>query len=150
MGRILVAAFAFAVYAWGACRTIYVGAIGELVPAVDVLGIPHPAGYPLGGLVGKLWTILLPLGSIAFRMRLFSAACGALAVGVLYDVCRRASLHPAAAAAGALAFAFAPSVWGEANVQRVYMLNALFVASATALAFEWHRSGRPRTLVPAF
>jgi tetratricopeptide (TPR) repeat protein len=150
MGGILLAGFVFAVYAWGACRTIYVGDSGELVAAVHVLGIPHPSGYPLYVLLGKLWTLLVPIGSIAFRMSLFSAACGALAAGLLYDLCRKAALAPAAAAGAALAFAFAPSVWGEANVQRVYMLNALFVAAVTAAAFGWHRSAQPRTLTAAF
>jgi tetratricopeptide (TPR) repeat protein len=149
-GRYAVAAFAFAVYAWGASRTIYVGDSGELVAAVYVLGVPHPSGYPLYVLLGKLWTILVPVGSIAFRMSLFSAACGAVAAGLVYGLCRKAALHAPPAAAGALAFAFAPSVWGEANVQRVYMLNALFVAAVTALAFEWHRSRKPRTLTAAF
>lgn len=145
-----LAAFVFAVYAWGACRTIYVGDSGELVAAVHVLGIPHPSGYPLYVLLGKLWTLLVPIGSIAFRMSLFSAACGAAAAGVVHRLCRRAGLHEAAAASAALAFAFAPSMWGEANVQRVYALNALFVASATAAAFEWHRSRKPNALALAF
>src|SRR5262245_12580601 len=110
---VLVAAFVFAVYALGACRTICVGDGGELVAAVHVLGIPPPSGYPLYVLLGKLWTLLVPAGSIAFRMSLFSAACGAAAAGLLYDLCRKASLQPVSAAAAALAFAFAPSVWGE-------------------------------------
>ena len=49
-----------AVYAAGACRTIYVGDSGELVAAVATLGIPHPPGYPLYVLLGKLWTLLCP------------------------------------------------------------------------------------------
>src|SRR6185503_1451947 len=65
----------FVVYALGACRTIYVGDSGELTTAVAVLGIPHPSGYPLYVLLGKLWTLLVPVGSIAFRMSLFSAFC---------------------------------------------------------------------------
>ncbi len=136
-------------YAWGACRTIYVGDSGELVAAVHILGIPHPSGYPLYVLLGKLWTLLVPIGSIAFRMSLFSAACGAVTAGLIHRLCRRASLHPVAAACAALAFAFAPSVWGEANVQRVYALNASFVAAATAAAFEWHRERRPGALTAA-
>jgi tetratricopeptide (TPR) repeat protein len=145
-----IAVLVFAVYAWGACRTIYVGDSGELVAAVHVLGIPHPSGYPLYVLLGKLWTLLVPIGSIAFRMSLFSALCGAVAAGVIHYLCRKAALHPIAAATAALAFAFAPSVWGEANVQRVYTLNALFVAGATAAAFEWHRSRKPRALAFVF
>ncbi len=67
----------FVLYALGASRTIYVGDSGELVAAVHTLGIPHPTGYPLYVLLGKLWTLLVPVGSIAFRMSLISAACAA-------------------------------------------------------------------------
>src|SRR5439155_1571746 len=82
-------------------------------------------------LLGKLWTVLLPAGSIAWRMSLFSAACAAAACGVLYALARRGPLDPPAAArVAALLAAFAPSFWGEANIQRVYSLEALFVVLA--------------------
>jgi tetratricopeptide (TPR) repeat protein len=127
----------FVVYALGACRTIYVGDSGELVTAVAVLGIPHPSGYPLYVLIGKLWTLLVPAGSIAFRMSLFSAFCGAAACGVLYRLARAAGLAVSAAILSSLLLAFSPTFWAEANVQRVYTLNALFVAAATLLAVRW-------------
>jgi len=127
----------FVVYALGACRTIYVGDSGELVTAVAVLGIPHPSGYPLYVLLGKLWTLLVPAGSIAFRMSLFSAFCGAVACGVLYRLARATGLTVPAAILSALLLAFSPTFWAEANVQRVYTLNALFVAVATLLAVRW-------------
>jgi hypothetical protein len=144
-----LAAFAFAVYAAGACPTIYVGDSGELVTAAHLLGIPHPSGYPLYVLVGKLWTLVVPLGSVAYRMSLFSAFCAAATVGVLHRLCRALGLQPLAAAFAALLFAFSPSFWGEANVQRVYALNALFTAFATAAALAWHRTRQPRHLVLA-
>ena len=146
----LLAAAVFVVYTLGACTTIYVGDSGELVAAVYVLGIPHPSGYPLYVLLGKLWTLLVPLGSIAYRMSLFSAACGAATVGILHALCRRAGLGEVASTTAALLLAFAPSFWAEANIQRAYTLNALFVMIATALAFEWARTRRPRPLVLAF
>ena len=71
------------------CRTIYVGDSGELVTAVHVLGVPHPTGYPLYVLLGKAWTELVRVGSIAFRMSLFSSACAALACALLFLLCRR-------------------------------------------------------------
>ena len=83
IGAGLGAAF-FLLYAAGASRTIYVGDSGELVTAVHLLGIPHPSGYPLYVMLGKLWTLLVPAGSIAFRMSLFSAACAAAACAGLY------------------------------------------------------------------
>src|SRR6185436_3276683 len=115
----------------------YVGDSGELVTAVAVLGIPHPSGYPLYVLIGKLWTLLVPAGSIAFRMSLFSAFCGAAACGVLYRLARAAGLAVSAAILSSLLLAFSPTFWAEANVQRVYTLNALFVAAATLLAVRW-------------
>lgn len=140
----------FAIYVSGACRTIYVGDSGELVTAAAILGIPHPSGYPLYVLLGKLWTLLVPVRSVAFGMSLFSAASAAAACGVVFWLCRRLNLHAWGAATAALLLAFSPSFWGEANIQRVYALNALCVALATAAAFAWHHSRKPRTLVLAF
>jgi len=82
----------FALYASGACPTIYVGDSGELVTAVARLGIPHPTGYPLYVLAGKLWTLAVPVGSIAWRMSLFSALAAAAAVAGVHD---RAAARPA-------------------------------------------------------
>ena len=140
---------AFVLYALGACRTIYVGDSGELVAAVHVLGIPHPSGYPLYVLLGKLWTLLVPVGSIAFRMSLFSAACAGLAVALLHRLGLTLGLRPAAAALGALLLAVSPSFWGEANVQRVYTLNAVFVLLAAAAAVRWRESRSDRDLLAA-
>jgi tetratricopeptide (TPR) repeat protein len=131
----------FAIYGYGASPTIYVGDSGELVAAVATLGIPHPSGYPLYVLLGKLWTLLVPVGSVAYRMSLFSAATAAIAAAGLYAVARRSlglERHAALLACGLLAFA--PSYWGEANVQRVYALNAVFVVAALAAALVWARS----------
>ncbi len=146
---IALTAALFAVYAAGAARTIYVGDSGELVTASWVLGVPHPTGYPLYVLLGKAWATLLPVGSVAFRMSLFSAAAAAAACGMLLALARRSGLHPVAALVAALGLAFAPSFWGEANVQRVYALNAAFVIAATSAAWRWHAGRDPRALVLA-
>ena len=139
----------FVLYAIGACRTIYVGDSGELVAAVYTLGIPHPSGYPLYVLLGKLWTLAAPIGSIAFRMSVFSAACAAAAVALLYRLGLRLDLGRVAAATAALLLAASPSFWGEANVQRVYTLNALFVVLAASAAFAWRASARDKDLLAA-
>ena len=146
----LLALGLFAVYVAGAAPTIYVGDSGELVTAVYRLGIPHPTGYPLYVLLGKLWTLLVPLGSIAYRMSLFSAACAALACAVVSAAARELGLGWPAALLSALLLAFSPSFWGEANVQRVYALNALFVALATYTALRWHRERAPQWCVATF
>jgi tetratricopeptide (TPR) repeat protein len=140
----------FLLYARGACPTMYVGDSGELVTAVDLLGIPHPTGYPLYVLLGKLWTLALPAGSVAWRMSLFSAAAAAAACAALYGLCRTLGLGAIAGLVGALLLAFAPSFWGEANVQRTYSLGALFVVLATAAAVRWERRRDGWSLAAAF
>ena len=136
---VVVTVWIFLLYASGASPTIFVGDSGELVAAVHTLGIPHPSSYPLYVLTGKLFTLLVPFGSVAYRMSLFSAFFAAGAVGLLYTTARRAGLHPVASVFGASLLAVSPSYWGEANVQRVYSLNAFFVMASIAAFFEWYR-----------
>jgi hypothetical protein len=50
-----------------------------------ILGIAHPPGYALYILLGKLFTFL-PLGSVAYRMNLFTALWGALTVSLTYPI----------------------------------------------------------------
>ena len=144
-----VAAVPFAVYVAGACRTIYVGDSGDLATAVAVLGIPHPSGYPLYVLAAKLWAAALWILPLPWSLSLFSAACAAAACGVLFRVCRENGAGRAASVGASWLLAFSPSFWGEANVQRVYALNALFVALALLFALRWSRRRRDRDLVAA-
>jgi tetratricopeptide (TPR) repeat protein len=83
-------------------------------------------------------------------MSLFSAACAAATTGILHALGRRSGLDPVSALFSSLLLAFSPSFWGEANVQRVYSLNALFVALTTAIALSWHHSRNPRLLLLLF
>ena len=147
---VAVALVAFALYFAGAAPTIYVGDSGELVTAVYTLGIPHPSGYPLYVLLGKLWTLLVPVGSIAYRMSLFSAAAAAVTIGLVYTLMRRLECGRAAAAIAALTLATSTSFWAEANVQRVYALNALFLVATLLAATRWLATRSTRALATAF
>ena len=120
---------------------------GDLAAAVAVGGIPHPPGYPTYLLLGRLFAAL-PVGDVAFRLNLMSAACAAMAVGLVFVIvvlivvciCGEDSLLVlGAAAAAALVFAFSPVFWSQAVITEVYALNALFVALVLLLAL------RPRT-----
>lgn len=145
-----LAAVAFAVYLAGASPTIYVGDSGELVAAVHTLGIPHPSGYPLYVLTGKLWTLLFPVGSIAYRMSVLSALSASATVGLTHCLLRSLALSRVSAAAGALTLAFSASFWSQSNIQRVYALNAFFVVAVLRVASAWMASRRDRTLYAAF
>lgn len=134
---------------------------GELVTAVYTLGVPHPPGYPTYILLGKLFS-LIPLGSIAFRLNLFSALCMSLAAAFVaacrlpYTVSRKPlTVKPTQPTThepqttddrfpitdyglritdftAGLTFAFAPLVWGQALIAEVYALQMAFLA-----AFLW-------------
>ncbi|HEY5039019.1 MAG TPA: DUF2723 domain-containing protein, partial [bacterium] len=60
---------------------------GEIVASSYRLGLPHPPGYPLLNFLGRLAS-LLPVGSIAFRLNLFSTALMLLALWFILDTCR--------------------------------------------------------------
>jgi hypothetical protein len=61
---------------------------GEMVAAAYRLGLPHPPGYPLFNLLGHFFT-LLPIGTVAFRLNLFSALLTLASLGFVLDTCRR-------------------------------------------------------------
>ena len=123
----------FVIYAVGACRTIYVGDSGELTAAAAVLGIPHPSGYPLYVLLGKLFLSVFSLGSVPFRMSIFSAVCAAMACGLLYRIVREMSMPRRAGILAALVLAF-HSYW-RGQCERG-TANAVFVCAATLCAFR--------------
>ena len=133
-------------FALGASRTIYVGDSGELTTAVYTLGIPHPPGYPLYVMLGKLFTVLVPLGSIAFRLSLMSAVCAALTGVLLFVAARRLGAGLAPAVFSVFVLAASPSFWSQANIQRVYTLNTLFLVATLLLAMSWYQKRRTRDL----
>ena len=56
---------------------------GELAVGSMYAGIPHPPGYPVWTIYTWLWTVLLPIKNIAWRVALAEATSGALAAGLL-------------------------------------------------------------------
>jgi len=106
---------------------------GDLIVAAYTLGVPHPPGYPAYTLLAHLFT-RIPLGSIAYRVNLFSAVSAASAAGVLALVAcelsgdARATERWLGALATASGFALMPPVWQQAIIAEVYAPFALCVA----------------------
>ncbi|MCC7265615.1 MAG: DUF2723 domain-containing protein [Candidatus Latescibacteria bacterium] len=114
------AALSLAVYLFTLCPTVYVEGAGELIGATYLLGTPHPTGYPLYCLLGRLCTLVLPFGSPAHQINLFSALGAASAVGLLAAFLHRRGLAAAAALGASLAFAFSATFWSQAVIAEVY------------------------------
>src|SRR5882672_10143377 len=64
---------------------------GELATGSFYAGIPHPPGYPVWTIYTWLWTVLLPIKNIAWRVALGEATGGAFAAGLLGMLVSRGS-----------------------------------------------------------
>jgi hypothetical protein len=129
------------------------GDAGEHQFAAPLLGIPHTTGYPLYVLVSKLWTLLIPIGSLAWRMNLFSALGGALAAAitalvvyrlsqdVFYSTVPRPALWAGAVAAG-FALSFGLTLWQWSVMAGVRSFNVFFFALITLEAIIWAQQRR--------
>jgi hypothetical protein len=113
-----------------------------------VLGVTYPTGYPTYMLLGRLWTALIPLGSIAYRMNLLSAVCGALALALLYPALRRLLESRLGALMAVLIFATLPTYWRWATEAKIYTLHILLLGGILFLLSR--RAETPTTpLLPA-
>jgi len=111
---------------------------GEFQFVPYILGIPHQTGYPLYVLLGKLWSIL-PLGSVAHRMNLFSALFAALTVCLIYLLLRLLFVSPWAAIFAALSLGLSRLFWLWATMAGVRSMNAFFFALILWTAFNWQK-----------
>jgi len=64
---------------------------GELVTASYYAGIPHPPGYPIWTIYSWLWTVLVPVGNIAWRVALAEATAGAVSCALIALLVSRGS-----------------------------------------------------------
>lgn len=114
----------------------------EFPLVVHRLAIAHPTGYPLYILLAKLFSFFNQ-NNVAYQLNLFSAICGALAVGGVYLVSLRLwpvtkshlSQH-VGAGLGALIFGLGPIFYSQATIAEVYTLNALFVGVILLLTLQ--------------
>lgn len=123
----------------------------EFAVTAQTLGIAHPAGFPTYSLAAKALTFL-PLGSLPFRLNLFSAFFAAAAAYVLAGLVRRAAplagvqaaesgAAAGAAAGAALTWGLCPTVWTNATGTEVYPLNVFFLGVVLLCALCWSAGG---------
>jgi len=126
---------------------------GELAAVASTLGIAHPTGYPLFTLLGHLWTKFpFPLSPVR-KMNLFAALCTALSVFLFYRImlellgrssgaatpADRPARQTLIAAATALTYAFARTVWEQATSTEVYSLHLLMLQASILLFLRAER-----------
>jgi len=142
-----LAVLCLAVYLRTLCPTIYTGDCGELAAAAYTLGIAHPTGYPVWCLLGKAWTLLVPFGSIIWRLNVLSAVFGTMATVALFAFARTIGLSRNTAFACAGLFAFSFTFWQQCLITETYSLTALYTCGLLFLAARWRSNGcKPKDL----
>ncbi|MBW2092268.1 MAG: DUF2723 domain-containing protein [Deltaproteobacteria bacterium] len=115
------------------------------------LGIAHPAGFPTYSLLSKVLTFL-PLGSIPFRVTLFSVLMAVFCLYLLYLLVERIAAEEEigdeapttaawAAATATLVFGLTRTVWGDATGTEVYVLHLFFIAITLYAGLRWSSGG---------
>ena len=144
---ILLGGASFGLYVATLAPTILAGDGGEFQFVPYLLGVAHPTGYPLYILLGWLWSHLLPVGDVAYRMNLFSAFWAAWAVALLYPTTRillrqaftflPPLLDRPLSILVAVTFAVTPTFWSQAVIAEVYGLHMFFIVLLFYLVLTW-------------
>ena len=144
---ILLGAGAFVLYASTLAPTVLSGDGGEFQFVPYLAGIAHPTGYPLYTLLGWVWSHLLPVGDVAYRLNLFSAFWAALAVALVYPTARilvrqalpdlTPSIHRLLAVWASATLAVTPTLWSQSIIAEVYGLHILVVVLVLYLVLMW-------------
>ncbi len=121
----------------------------EFQHAAYTLGVAHAPGYPLYLILGKIFTTLVPIGNVAYRMNLLSAFLGAGAATMVFLVAQHLTRNRVIALITAALFATNAAVWRQAGVASVAPLNFLLTA-ALVYALLLRRDQRVALGVPAF
>jgi tetratricopeptide (TPR) repeat protein/biotin operon repressor len=119
---------------------------GELITAAYTLGVAHPPGYPLWCILGKIFTIIIPVGTIAFRINFMSVFFAAAAIFFLFLVIKKQTKNRMIAASVSLLFGFSFEFWSQSNIAEVYTLNCFFIAACLFLLQRWEEKRSNRIL----
>lgn len=86
----------------------------ELQGVPYLLGIAHPTGFPFYVLIGYVWSHLVAIDTVAFRMNMMSGIAIAVMAGTAYAVARELGVRRPPALFACLWFAVTQDVWSHA------------------------------------
>lgn len=112
-----------------------------------ILGIAHPTGFPLYVILGWIFSHVVAIGTIAFRMNLLSAICVSVAALLLYRVSRLFGIPRACGLAAALWFCVADTVWTHAVRAEAHDLALALSAGAVFFLLRRQMQGEARDLL---
>src|ERR1041385_8174936 len=130
---------------------------GELAVGSFYAGVPHPPGYPVWTLFTWLFTVLVPVSNIAWRVALASAVSGARASGLSALIASRGSsmilegidefrnidrrwenaLCVLAGYVSGMLIGFNGFMWSQAVIVEVYPFSLLSFVGVLACLMRW-------------
>lgn len=129
----------FLVYISTLYPTVSGGDSGELITAAATLGVAHPPGYPLFLLFAHLFT-WIPMGSIAWRVNLFSAVCSSISVFIFSNTLGRIFKNVWIGILVSGIFAFSALTWQYSIQAEVFSLNQLFISLLLSCFYQFSKT----------
>lgn len=144
-------------YIWTLAPDVTLEDSGELAVGSYYAGVPHPPGYPVWTLYTWLFTVLVPISNIAWRVALSSAVASALSCGLIALLVSRGSSMMiegiatlknlekkwegalcivAGFVAGAL-MGFNGFMWSQSVIVEVYTLSVLSLMGVLCCLLRW-------------
>jgi hypothetical protein len=147
----------FVGYWWTLAPDLTLEDSGELAVASMYAGVPHPPGYPVWTIYTWVFTKIIPVSNIAYRVGLSSAFAAALACGLVGLMVSRGSsmimegiaelrniprnwenaICIVAGFVSALLTGFNGFMWSQAVIVEVYTLSVLSLAGVLACLMRW-------------
>ena len=130
---------------------------GELATGSFYAGVPHPPGYPVWTVYSWIFTWLVPISNIAYRVAISSAVAGALSCGLVAAMISRGSsmilegiaelkgvtrgwengLCVVSGFVGGMLIGFNGFMWSQAVIVEVYTLSVLSLAAVLMCMMRW-------------
>lgn len=112
------------VYTYTAPPSVFLGDSGDMTTAAALFGVAHDPGYPLYSFLGFIWIKLFAIGTIAWRMNVFSAIFAAGGVVLVYIIVKYVTKNTLAAFVAAATLAFSSTYWLFGTTAEVFSLHA--------------------------
>ena len=155
---VCVFGYALALYALTVAPTASFWDSGEFIAIAHGLQVSHPPGAPFFMLVGRLFSMFVPLEYISLSVNLLSVLASAVTVLLTYWIIVRLVqqwqgdpeewtfsqrlMATAGGVVGACTFAVTDSFWFNAVEAEVYALSMLFTALVVWLIMRWSEMAR--------
>lgn len=137
----------FAVYTASLDSAIGYWDTGEAQLVPWIFGIMHATGFPAFTILAGIFAHIVPFGSVAWRVTIFSALTMSGAAWLVSRIVVLLDGDSWIAAATAWIFAFGSVAWTRGTRAEVHALAAFFAVATLYAAVRWYRNGEPRILV---